>query len=55
MKIRVQVALSFSQSQNEILFLIFSNLISVATGSKSLLQGTFGSFQIINMAVELGI
>lgn len=55
MKVGLQVALSFSQSQNEILCLIISNLISMVTGDKGLLQGIFGSFQIINMAIELGI
>ena len=27
----------------------------MVTGDKGLLQGIFGSFQIINMAIELGI
>ena len=50
----IQLVLKFSQLQDEILGLIFSNLSPATTGDKGL-QGTPRSFQVIYVALVLGI
>lgn len=55
MNMGVQLALYFSQSQDKIWALIFSNISPVAIGHKGLLQGTYINSQVVYAALQLGI